>query len=108
MKRRRGPDGRTIEFDFQSKAFWLAIRRYCVGIVSPTREPGEAAIEGLWLCYLIDLASTTDEIGLSKGQVARYRGRAKGQVGRALKETLLLIKANFKEVKDDYEEQDVD
>lgn len=98
----RGPDGRTTEFNFQSPAFWRFIRSYCVGIVSPTREPGEAPIDGLWLCYVIDLFSTSDQIGLSRGQVARYRNRAKGQVGRILTATASLIAQTF-EVMDDHE-----
>ncbi len=100
--RLRGPDGRTTEFTFQSPDFWRWMRRYCVGIASPHREPGEAAIEGLWLCYVIDLFSTSDEIGLSRGQVARYRNRAKGQVGRILTATAALIAQSF-EVMDDHE-----
>ena len=97
----RGPDGRATPFEYRSAEFWQWLRRYCEGVVPSRRDPGEAAIAGLYLDYAVGLFATQDTLGLSRANWSRLRRRAAGQIGRKLTQTQALIATKFKVIADD-------
>lgn len=96
----RGPDGRVTPFAYRTAEFWAWLRRYCEGVVPSRRDPGEAAIAGLYLDYAIGLFATQDTLGLSRANWSRLRRRAAGQIGRKLTQTRALIAQHFEVIDD--------